>query len=184
MTDKEIIALLNEGDSQKAFEELVHSYSERLYWHIRHLVQNHDDADDLVQEVFVKVWTSLPSFRGDSQIFTWLWRIATNEAINFLRKQKIRAMVTFDDFEDAMSRKIDNDAYFDGNEAQRLLMKAVTRLPSRQQTIFIMRWFEELKNDEIAQILGLSTGAVKASYHFACEKLKSELKDNFVVYEN
>lgn len=183
MTDKEIITLLSEGKREKAFEELVHSYSERLYWHVRHLVVSHDDADDIVQDVFMKAWTSISFFRRDASLLTWLWRIATNESLNFLRKQRVRSLVAMENFDEYMARKIDDNVHLDGDETQTLLMKAVSRLPSRQKSIFCMRWFEEMSNDEVADILDLSAGAVKASYHFACEKIKTELKDNF-VYEN
>lgn len=177
MQDKEIIHLYRSGDRERAFSELVKAYSERLYWCVRRFVLCHEDADDLVQEIFIKVWASLPSFREESRLFTWLYRIATNEAINFVRKQSLRAALSFKSIDTEAERRIDEDPYFDGNEAQRLLMKAIGKLPPKQRTVFSLRYFEELKYEDIAEITGTSVGALKASYHIAYEKIKSEVKD-------
>ena len=154
------------------------SYSERLYWHVRRFLCSHDDTDDLVQEIFLKIWNSLPFFRGESQLYTWIYRIATNESLNFLQKQKIRSALRFESVTSKLEEKIDEDTGVDGDEAQRLLMKAVQRLPSKQRTVFIMRWFDELSYEDISEILGTSVGALKASYHFAAEKIKAALEKN------
>ena len=176
MTDKEIIELYKAGQREKAFSEIVESYSERLYWHVRRFLCSHEDTDDLLQEIFVKVWSSLPTFRGESQLYTWIYRIATNESLNFLQKQKIRAALRFEDITSKLDDKIDDDTGVDGNEAQKALMKAVSRLPSKQKTVFIMRWFDDLSYEDISEILGTSVGALKASYHFAQEKIRAEIE--------
>ncbi|MBQ6179385.1 MAG: RNA polymerase sigma factor [Bacteroidales bacterium] len=176
MTDKEIIELYKAGQREKAFSEIVESYSERLYWHVRRFLCSHEDTDDLLQEIFIKVWSSLSSFRGESQLYTWIYRIATNESLNFLQKQKIRAALRFEDITSKLDDKIDEDTGVDGNEAQKALMKAVSRLPSKQKTVFIMRWFDDLSYEDISEILGTSVGALKASYHFAQEKIRAEIE--------
>ena len=177
MTDKEIIELYKAGQREKAFSEIVESYSERLYWHVRRFLCSHEDTDDLLQEIFIKVWSSLSSFRGESQLYTWIYRIATNESLNFLQKQKIRAALRFDDITSKLDDKIDEVTGVDGNEAQKALMKAVSRLPSKQKTVFIMRWFDDLSYEDISEILGTSVGALKASYHFAQEKIRAEIEN-------
>ena len=176
MTDKEILELYKAGEREKAFGEIVESYSERLYWHVRRFLCSHEDTDDLLQEIFIKIWSSLSSFRGDSSLYTWIYRIATNESLNFLQKQKIRAALRFESMSSKLEEKIDEDNGVDGNEAQKALMKAVQRLPAKQRTVFIMRWFDDLSYEDISEILGTSDGALKASYHFASEKIKTELE--------
>ena len=176
MTDKEILELYKAGEREKAFGEIVESYSERLYWHVRRFLCSHEDTDDLLQEIFIKIWSSLSSFRGDSSLYTWIYRIATNESLNFLQKQKIRAALRFESMSSKLEEKIDEDNGVDGNEAQKALMKAVQRLPAKQRTVFIMRWFDDLSYEDISEILGTSVGALKASYHFASEKIKTELE--------
>ena len=178
MTDKEILDLYNSGQRELAFKELVNSYSERLYWHVRRLLCSHEDTDDLLQDVFVKIWSSLSTFRGESQLYTWLYRIATNESLNFLQKQKIRAALQFESMTSKIEERIDEDTLLDGDQLQRDLMKAIQRLPSKQRTVFIMRWFDDLSYEDISEILGTSVGALKASYHFASEKIKAELEKN------
>ena len=176
MTDKEILELLNSDNSEGAFNEIVKSYSERLYWHVRSLVCSHEDTDDLIQEIFIKVWNALPTFRGDSQLYTWLYRIATNETLNFLHKQKVRAALSFTNLSDILVDKVDSDPYFDGDEAQRALSKAIQKLPEKQRMVFMLRYYDEMKYEDMAEILKTSEGALKASYHIAYEKIKKELK--------
>ena len=177
MTDQEIIALWEAGQQERAFNEIVRNYSERLYWHVRRFVCSHEDTDDLLQEIFSKIWAALPSFRGEAQLFTWLYRIATNETLNYLRKQKVRASLRFQSLDAEMERRIDEDPYFNGTEAQRLLTKAIARLPEKQRIVFSLRYYEEMKYEDIAAITGTSVGALKASYHIAYEKLKAEFQD-------
>ena len=182
MTDKEILELYKAGEREKAFGEIVESYSERLYWHVRRFLCSHEDTDDLLQEIFIKIWSSLSSFRGDSSLYTWIYRIATNEALNFLNKQKVRSALQFESLSSKLEEKIDEDPWFNGDVMQRMLMKAIQRLPEKQRLVFVMRWFEELPYEEISEILGTSIGALKASYHFATEKLKSFLEKNSELF--
>ena len=199
MSDEEILKLYRSGERERAFGELVGSYSERLYWHVRGLVGNHEDADDLLQDIFVKVWGALDGFRGDSQLFTWLFRIATNESLNFLRKRNLRQALGLEargaggsglngsrggeggEAAGALSaaeRVPDLDPYFNGNEAQRLLAVAVSKLPPKQRAVFNLRYFQEMPYEQMAQVLETSVGALKASYHFAYEKVKDYLLKN------
>ena len=161
---------------EQQFRELVEKYSEQLYWHVRSIVGSHEDADDILQEVFVKVWKALPGFRGDSSINTWLWRIATNEALSFLRRQKVRAALRFSSIDAEAERVLDSDPWFDGDEAQRRLAVAVAKLPDKQRAVFCMRYFEEMPYEEISAITGTSVGALKASYHQATEKIKASVE--------
>lgn len=162
-------------EKEKIFNGIVEEYSERLYWHVRRFVHSHEDTDDLLQEIFIKIWKALPSFRGESELFTWVYRIATNEAINFLRRRKVRAVLNFTSLAKELERKIDEDPWFNGTEAEAALDKAVAALPEKQRAVFIMRYYEELPYARIAEITGTSTGALKASYHIACEKIKAAL---------
>ena len=177
MTDQEIIALWEAGQQERAFNEIVRNYSERLYWHVRRFVCSHEDTDDLLQEIFIKIWAALPSFRGEAQLFTWLYRIATNETLNFLRKQKVRASLRFQSLDAELERRIDEDPYFNGSEAQRLLSKAIAKLPEKQRIVFSLRYYEDMSYEDISEITGTSVGALKASYHIAYEKLKAEFQD-------
>ena len=179
MTESEIIRLYKDGRTEEAFKGIVDTYSERLYWHIRRFLCSHEDTNDLLQDIYIKIWTALPSFRGDSQIFTWLWRIATNEVLNHLRKQKFKAMVSLDSSMEILRKKIDDDPYFNGNELQRELHKAIQKLPEKQRIVFNMRYFDELKYEDISEITDTSVGALKASYHHAYNKIKEELNKLF-----
>lgn len=179
MTDSQIIELYRNGQKEKAFDNIVSSYTERLYWHIRRFTCSHDDSNDLLQDIFIKVWSSLPNFRGDSQLFTWIYRIATNEVLNHIRKQRLRAMVSLDSEANFLAKKIDEDAYFNGNDVQRELHKAIQRLPEKQRIVFCFRYFDEMKYEEISEITDTSVGALKASYHFAYNKIKADLEKIF-----
>lgn len=179
MTDIQIIQLYSSGRREEAFNEIVKSYSERLYWHIRRFTCSHDDADDILQDVYVKIWKSLPGFREDSKLFTWIWKIATNETLNYLRKQKVRSLISLENLTEKFISRIDEDPSFDGNKLQRELQKAMQKLPEKQRLVFSMRYFEELKYEEISQILGTSVGALKASYHHAYTKIKADLQNTF-----
>ena len=179
MTEREIIRLHQNGRIEEAFNGIVNTYSERLYWHVRRFLCYHEDTNDLLQDIYIKVWTALPTFRGESQVFTWLWRIATNEVLNYLRKQKFKAMVSLDSSIDILRKKIDDDPYFNGNELQRELHKAIQKLPEKQRVVFNMRYFDELKYEEISEITDTSVGALKASYHHAYNKIKEELNKLF-----
>ena len=162
---------------EQVFNQIVKDYSERLYWHVRRMVGSHEDADDLLQDIFLKIWTALPSFRGEAQLYTWVWRIATNETLNHLRKERVRAALRMQSVDAEMERRIQADPFFNGTEAQRELMKSVARLPEKQRQVFVMRWWDELSYEEISAITGTSVGALKASYHIAQEKVKLNLSD-------
>lgn len=164
-------------EQEAYFNNLVKQYSEPLYWHVRTMVGSHDDADDLMQEIFIKIWNALPRFRGDSDVFTWLWRIATNETLSYLRKARVRAALTFSALSAEAERVADPDPYFDGDAALRSLRKALIKLPDKQRSVFAMRYYEELSYEQISEITGTSVGALKASYHIAYEKVKAFLKD-------
>ncbi len=166
---------------ERLFNEIVKDYSERVYWHVRRFVNNHEDADDLVQEIFLKIWTALPSFRGEAQLFTWIWRIATNETLNWIRREKVRATLRFTTIDAEMERRIDSDPFFDGDAADRALSKAVAKLPEKQRQVFILRYYDEMPYEQMSEVLGTSVGALKASYHIAQEKVRAALgRDLFV----
>lgn len=180
MTDeKEFIQqLLNPKTQDLAFQKLLSDYQKPLYSHIRNIVLNHDDTDDVLQNTFVKVFQYLKNFKGESKLFSWMYRIATNEALTFLnQKAKISGITS----EDLQNKTIDNlkaDSYFDGNEIQLKLQKAIVTLPEKQQLVFKMKYFEELKYEEISEILGTSVGALKASYHHAVKKIEIYITTN------
>ncbi len=165
---------------EELFNKIVREESEKLYWHLRRMVSSHEDADDLLQEVFLKVWAALPSFRGGSSVSTWVWRIATNEALNFLRREKVRAALRFTSIDAELERKVLADPYFNGTEAERNLSRAVARLPEKQRQVFIMRYWDDLTYEEISAITDTSVGALKASYHLAQEKIRLNLSDSDV----
>lgn len=160
---------------EKEFQALVEQYSEPLYWHIRQIVGSHEDADDILQDAFVKIWRALPDFRGESSVSTWMWRIATNEAMSFLRRKRVRAALQFSSISAEVERSVDGDPYFNGDEAERKLVKAIAKLPDKQRAVFCMRYYQELPYEQIAEITGTSVGALKASFHIAQEKIKEEL---------
>ena len=176
MTDREITDIFKSGRHEQAFNQIVANYTERLYWHVRRFLCSHEDTNDLLQDIFIKIWTALPSFRGDAQLFTWIYRIATNEVLNYLRKQKIKAMISLDSAGSILERKIDEDVYFNGDEMQRELHKAIQRLPEKQRIVFNLRYFDEMKYEDISDITGTSVGALKASYHHAYGKVKGDLE--------
>lgn len=163
--------------TQFAFNQIVRKYQQKIYWHIRKMVIDHDDADDLTQEVFVKVWKNLANFRQDSQLFTWIYRIATNECLTFLKSKKKRFFLPIHDITEELSQKIDSSPDISGDEIQLKLQKALLRLPEKQRLVFNMRYYDELKYEEIAEIVGTSVGALKASYHHAAKKIEDYLKN-------
>lgn len=170
--------LLNPKTQNAAFQKLLRDYQRPLYNHIRNIVLNHDDADDVLQNTFIKVFKYLKDFKGDSKLFSWMYRIATNEAITFINQKARRNGTTS---EALQTKAIDNlkaDVYFDGNEIQIKLQKAVANLPEKQQLVFKMKYFEELKYEDMSEILGTSVGALKASYHHAVRKIEDFMKGN------
>lgn len=179
VTDDKIIELYSRGRQEEAFNGIVDAYTERLYWHVRRFLCSHDDSNDLLQDIFIKIWTALPTFRQESRLYTWLYRIATNEVLNYLRKQKVKAFISLDSASGILERKIDEDAYFNGDELQRELHKAIQRLPEKQRIVFSLRYFDEMKYEDISEITDTSVGALKASYHHAYNKVKSDLQKLF-----
>ena len=165
-------------EQERFFNELVQKYSEPLYWHVRTMVGSHEDADDLLQDIFIKVWKALPGFRGDSDVFTWLWRIATNETVSHLRKARVRVALSFSRIDEQAERISDPDPYFDGDAAMTALRKAIAALPDKQRLVFTMRYYEDLSYEQISAITGTSEGALKASYHIAFEKIKHLLLES------
>ncbi len=168
-------ALANPSEREAAFTMLVNQYSEKLYWVVRHIVGTHEDTDDVMQNTFLKVWKKLDEFRGDSKISTWLHRVAVNEAIDYLRRQKKHQGDTSDPeaLRTASSMHTDfNDQYFDGDDIERLLREAINTLPEAQRVTFTMKYYENMQYSEISQILGTSEGGLKANYHHAVEKVK------------
>ena len=177
MTDQEILSLLHAEDSaEKGFRMLMQKYQERLYWHIRRMVLEHEDANDVIQNTFIKVFKSIKRFEGKSKLYTWLYRIATNEALTFLKKKKRKETVTLDD-ESNRINKLQSDPYFDGEEASLLLQKALAQLPEKQRMVFNLRYFDEMSYKEIEEVLETSVGALKASFHHALKKVQVFLKE-------
>jgi RNA polymerase sigma factor (sigma-70 family) len=176
-TDTELIRLFREGSNPNhAFNLIVQRYQEKLYWHIRKILLSHEDTDDALQNTFIKVFEALPKFREDSSLFTWIYRIATNEALTYLKKRKNRRLLSMEDMGTYLERTLESDAYTDGDDLQMKLQKAVLRLPEKQRLVFNMKYFEEMKYEEMAEILGTSVGALKASYHHAVKKIEQFFK--------
>ncbi len=176
MEDKELLAKIRNPETRHyGFNLLVRQYQERIYWHIRKMVIDHDDADDLVQEVFIKVWKGLDKFREDAQLFTWIYRIATNECLTFLAKKKRRFFLPIGDVEKELSAKIDHNTNLTGDDIQQKLQKALLKLPDKQRLVFNMKYFDNMKYDDIAAITNTSVGALKASYHHAVKKIEEIL---------
>jgi RNA polymerase sigma-70 factor (ECF subfamily) len=161
-----------------AFNEVIKMYSEPLYRQIRRLVQDHDDAADLLQNTFMKAWQSLELFRGDAKLSTWLYKIAVNESLSFLARERKRNNLSLDDQESALANLIEADAYFDGDALQEKLRKAVVTLPEKQRIVFNMKYYDEMKYEDMSAILGTSVGALKASYHLAVKKIEKFFEEN------
>lgn len=177
--DREIIEGIKiPGKEELAFNQLVFKYQKRLYWHIRKIVIAHEDADDVLQNTFIKTWRSLAEFRSDSSLFTWLYRIATNEALTLLKQKKRRGFVPWVDVENRMGEVLESDPYFNGDEIELKLQQAILKLPGKQRVVFNMKYFDEMKYKEMSEILDTSVGALKASYHHAVKKIESMLSDD------
>jgi len=170
--DKELMGFFRKPESREyAFNLIVRKYQQRIYWHIRKLLIDHNDTDDTLQNTFIKVWTGLENFREDASLYTWLYRIATNEALTFLNNKKRRFMLPLIDVEKQLASTLENDTYFNGDELQLKLQKAVLTLPEKQRLVFNMKYFDEMKYEEMAEILETSVGALKASFHHAVKKI-------------
>lgn len=173
MEDKELLVQFNKPDlKESAFTAIIKKYQEKLYWHIRRMLVDHDDTNDVLQNVFIKVWKGLENFREDSQLYTWLYRIATNECLTFLDQQKRKASVSLDEGESGLSNKVIADAGFDANKLEWKLQLAIQSLPEKQRLVFNLRYYDEMPYEEMSRILDTSEGALKASYHHAAKKIE------------
>ena len=178
--DKDLLKRFRDSSSRNmAFNELVNHYQERLYWHIRRIVIDHDDADDVLQNTFIKAFKNLDKFREDSQLFTWLYRIATNESLTFLKKKKKNVFVSMDEVSHQLSSTLESAPELSGDAIQLKLQRAILTLPAKQRLVFNMKYFDEMKYEEIAQVTGTSVGALKASYHHAVKKIEAYVKSQF-----
>ncbi|MRR20928.1 RNA polymerase sigma factor [bacterium] len=177
ITDDDIRAAIA-TDSEKAFRMIIELYGRKLYWHIRRLVITHDDADDALQNTFLNAWKNLGSFRSESSLLTWLWSIATNEALNLLRKRARENSVSLDDVEGILSSSAEGSAWFDGDAATVKLQNAILKLPEKQRAVFNMKYFDEMTYEDMSAVTGTSVGALKASYHHAVKKIEQFLEEN------
>lgn len=184
MTDKEILELFHSGSGkERAFTVLIETYQQKVYWHIRRMVQNHDDANDVMQNVFIKVWYGLANFRADSQLFTWLYRIATNETISYINYRNKKTTISFsgntseeEDGHYSPSNYLKSDSNdIDGDDIQKRLQQAINSLPEKQKLVFNLRYYDEMPYEQMSEVLGTSEGALKASYHHAASKIEKIL---------
>ena len=176
MEDKELLGKLRNPETRNyGFNLLVRTYQQRVYWHVRKMVIDHDDADDLTQEVFIKIHKNIEGFREDAQLFTWIYRIATNECLSFLQRKKRRFFLPIGDVESELSDKLDRSSHISGDEIQLKLQKALLKLPDKQRLVFNMKYFDDMSYEEIAEITKTSVGALKASYHHAVKKIEDFL---------
>ena len=180
MTDDKLLIeqLANPKTQRRAFETVVRQYGEQLYWQIRRFVLSHDDADDVLQNTFIKAWQGLASFHGDSKLLTWLLRIAINESLDFLRRQKNVVTMSTDDADLGVANMLMADEYFDGDEIEAQLQEAIAQLPEVQRTVFLLRYYDDMKYSDISRMLGTSEGALKASYHIAVKKISEFFKSH------
>ena len=177
--DQELLHQFRNAETkERAFSAIVKKYQEKLYWHIRRMVIAHDDANDVLQNMFIKVWNALDNFREDSQLYTWLYRIATNESLTFLQQQKKRASVSLNDVESGLSNKVKADEGFDANRLEWKLQVAIQQLPEKQRAVFNLRYYDEMPYEEMSRVLDTSEGALKASYHHAVKKVSEYIKNH------
>ncbi len=176
-SDEEILDLFKDNPNY-ALSLLVKKYQKQVYWHVRRMVIDHDDANDVVQNIFIKIWRNINNFRNESRLYTWIYRIATNETLTFLKQKRTFLFIPMINVEKELASKIDDDHFFKGDEIQRKLQKAIIGLPKKQRLIFNMKYFENIKYEDMAEILGTSVGALKASYHLSVKKIEKYLKEN------
>lgn len=179
LSDENILEMLsNDKNFDKGFEILIKNYHEKLYWHIRRIVHFHEDADDAIQNTFIKVFKNIKGFKGESKLYTWLYRIASNEAITLLNKKKKKNLTSWDQEVDSLGNKLIADSYFDEDRAQLVLVKAIALLPDKQKIVFNMRYYDEMSYADISEALETSVGALKASFHHALKKVESYIKEH------
>lgn len=170
--------LQNANTKEKAFRKLISEYKERLYWHIRKIVISHDDADDVLQNTFIKIFKGIDNFKQESKLFSWMYRIATNESITYINKRAKEKNVDISDYNQHLTSNLNSDNLFDGDKIQIILQKAIKNLPTKQQLVFNMKYFDNLKYKQISEILDTSEGALKASYFHAVKKVEEYIKNN------
>lgn len=177
ITDDQILAYIKGGQQiDLGFRLLLQKYQERLYWHVRRMVIDHEDANDVLQNALIKVYRNIAKFEQKSQLYTWLYRIATNETLTFLNKRQRKATTSIEDEQLQLANKLEADAYFSGDEVQLQLQKALLTLPEKQRTVFQLRYYEEMAYKDMSEVLGTSVGALKASYHHAVKKIEQQIK--------
>lgn len=177
--DQDLLALFKDPTTkEQAFTGIIKKYQEKLYWHIRRIVITHEDADDVLQNMFIKIWKGLENFREDSQLYTWLYRIATNESLTFLNREKKRNLVSLSDDENGLSNKLKSDSHFDANKLEWKLQLAIQSLPEKQRLVFNLRYYQEMPYEEMSHVLETSEGALKASYHHAAKKIENFILNN------
>ena len=173
LEDKDLLLQFKEpATKERAFTAIIKKYQEKLYWHIRRMVVEHEDANDVLQNMFIKVWNALDKFREDSQLYTWMYRIATNESLTFLEQQKKRSTVSFSNEDNGLSNRLRADKNFDINKAEWKLQLAMQQLPDKQRAVFNLRYYDEMPYEEMSRVLETSEGALKASYHHALKKIE------------
>lgn len=173
-----LVQFRNPVTKERAFTSIIKKYQEKLYWHVRRMVIDHEDTNDVLQNVFVRVWNGLENFREDSQLYTWLYRIATNECLTFIEQQKKRMSVSLDEGESGLSNKVRADSHFDANRLEWKLQLAIQQLPDKQRIVFNLRYYDEMPYEEMSRILDTSEGALKASYHHAVKKIEDYIKNH------
>jgi len=179
VTDTELLVQFrNPVTKEKAFTAIIKKYQEKLYWHVRRMVIEHEDANDVLQNVFVRVWNGLENFRQDSQLYTWLYRIATNECLTYIEQQKKRMSVSLDEFDSGLTNKVKADSHFDANRLEWKLQLAIQQLPEKQRIVFNLRYYDEMPYEEMSRVLDTSEGALKASYHHAVKKIEDYIKNH------
>ena len=178
-TDQELLASFKEATTkERAFTGIIKKYQEKLYWHIRRMVIDHDDTDDVLQNMFIKVWKGLDNFREDSQLYTWLYRIATNEALTFINNRKKRSITSLSDEETGLANTLRSEAHFDASKVEWKLQLAIQSLPEKQRVVFNLRYYDEMPYGEMSKVLETSEGALKASYHHAAKKVEDFMLNN------
>jgi RNA polymerase sigma-70 factor (ECF subfamily) len=178
-TDKELLERFRDEKTRNAaFGQIIQRYQRKLYWHIRRMLVDHDDTDDVLQNVFIKMWKGLESFKEDSQLYTWLYRVATNETLTFIKQRKAELFVRYGDVEYNIESKLEDDNYFRGDEIQKKLQLAIQTLPEKQRLVFNMKYFEEMKYEDMSAVLDTSVGALKASYHHAVKKIEEYIRNS------
>ena len=179
LSDKELLERFRNPDTKNySFNLLIRKYQKKVYWHVRRMVISHDDANDVTQETFVKVWKHLDRFKEEAQLYTWIYRIATNESISFLRKKRTKFFLPLIDVENSLSNSLKDDRFFSSDEIELKLQQAILKLPEKQRIVFNLRYYDEMKYEDMSEMLGTSEGALKASFHHAAKKVEEYLKNN------